>query len=89
VVSFKPVVIEDAMRAAGVPGDPAEVAGKLRAAGVPVSRDSRARWTADHRDPLVSAWLAGLARHVRAAPVRAGGVRPDSDYYDDGRVARG
>jgi hypothetical protein len=65
------VVIADALRRAGLEGDPEEIANRFRVAGVPVSRDPRARWFADIGHPAVRLWLTGLlpANPDVAAPV--------------------
>jgi hypothetical protein len=55
------VVLADELREAGSLADPAETARVLRDAGVRVTRDSRARWVADPRDPRVRKWMQNLA----------------------------
>jgi len=91
-VSIKWLVLETALHAAGSRAGPDEVARELRAAGVHVSRNSRQQWIVSPRDPIVKAWLHGLAYPAEPEPERLpDGVHPDDWYFDDapGGWARG
>jgi hypothetical protein len=69
------VVLADVLARAGCADDPEQHAAMLREAGVPVTRDSRARWRAPRGDGRIRAWTVAItaaSRDVGEALARHG-----------------